>query len=37
MKRFSILAALLGHAKGEIVEAKVPSGVLKFKILDISL
>ena len=29
--------ALLGHAKGEIVEAKVPSGVLKFKILDISL
>ncbi|MBR6246750.1 MAG: transcription elongation factor GreA [Bacteroidales bacterium] len=29
--------ALMGHSKGEIVEAKVPSGVLKFKILDISL
>lgn len=29
--------ALLGHEKGEIVEAKVPSGVMKFKILDISL
>jgi len=29
--------ALIGHAKGEIVEAKVPSGVMKFKILDISL
>lgn len=32
-----IARALLGHAKGETVEAKVPSGVLKFKILDISL
>lgn len=32
-----IAKALLGHGKGEIVEAKVPSGVLKFKILDISL
>ena len=32
-----IAKALLGHSKGEIVEAKVPSGVLKFKILDISL
>ena len=31
-----IAKALLGHGKGEIVEAKVPSGVLKFKILDIS-
>lgn len=29
--------ALMGHAKGETVEAKVPSGVMKFKILDISL
>jgi transcription elongation factor GreA len=29
--------ALMGHAKGETVEAKVPSGTLKFKILDISL
>ena len=29
--------ALIGHAKGEIVEAKVPSGIMKFKILDISL
>lgn len=32
-----IAKALLGHSKGETVEAKVPSGVLKFKILDISL
>ena len=29
--------ALMGHAKGETVEAKVPSGIMKFKILDISL
>ena len=29
--------ALIGHAKGETVEAKVPAGVLKFEILDISL
>ena len=29
--------ALMGHVKGETVEAKVPSGVMKFKILDISL
>ena len=29
--------ALIGHSKGETVEAKVPSGVMKFKILDISL
>ena len=29
--------ALIGHAKDEIVEAKVPSGIMKFKILDISL
>ncbi len=32
-----IAKALIGHSKGEIVEAQVPSGVLKFKILDISL
>ena len=32
-----IAKALLGHTKGETVEAKVPSGVMKFKILDISL
>ena len=29
--------ALIGHSKGETVEAKVPSGIMKFKILDISL
>lgn len=29
--------ALLGHSKNEIVEAQVPQGVLKFKILDISI
>ena len=29
--------ALMGHSKGEIVEATVPSGIMKFKILDISL
>ena len=29
--------ALMGHSKGETVEANVPSGVMKFKILDISL
>lgn len=32
-----IARALIGHSKGEVVEAKVPSGVLTFKILDISL
>ena len=32
-----IAKALLGHGKGETVEAHVPSGVMKFKILDISL
>jgi transcription elongation factor GreA len=32
-----IARALMGHSKGETVEAHVPSGVLKFKILDISL
>lgn len=29
--------ALLGHSKDETVEAKVPNGIMKFKILDISL
>lgn len=29
--------ALIGHAKGETVEAKVPAGTLKFEILDISI
>ena len=28
--------ALMGHSKGETVEAKVPSGIIKFKILDIT-
>ena len=32
-----IARALLGHGKGETVEAKVPSGIMKLKILDISL
>ena len=32
-----IAKALLGHIKGDTVEAKVPSGVMKFEILEISL
>ena len=32
-----IAKALLGHSKGDVVEAKVPSGIMKFKILDITL
>ena len=32
-----IAKALLGHAKDEVVEAQVPSGVIRFKILEISL
>lgn len=32
-----IAKALIGHKVGEIVEAQVPSGVMKFKILDISI
>lgn len=32
-----IAKALLGHAKDEVVSATVPQGVIKFKILDISL
>ncbi|MGM9753553.1 MAG: transcription elongation factor GreA [Candidatus Cryptobacteroides sp.] len=32
-----IAKALIGHAVGDIVEAKVPAGILKFKILEISI
>lgn len=32
-----IAKAIMGHAKGDTVEAKVPAGVIVFKILDISL
>lgn len=32
-----IAKALMGHSKGDVVEAQVPSGVMKFKVLDISL
>ena len=32
-----IAKALIGHGKGETVDAKVPSGVLKFEILEITL
>ncbi|MBR1510293.1 MAG: transcription elongation factor GreA [Bacteroidales bacterium] len=32
-----IAKALIGHEKGETVEAKVPSGVIKFEIQEISL
>ena len=32
-----VAKALMGHSKGEVVEAKVPSGTIKFQILDISL
>ena len=32
-----IAKALLGHSKGDVVEAQVPSGIIKCKILDISL
>ncbi|MBO4264107.1 MAG: transcription elongation factor GreA [Bacteroidales bacterium] len=32
-----IAKALMGHGKGEVVAAQVPSGVMQFKILDISL
>ena len=32
-----IAKALMGHSKGDVVEAHVPSGVIKFKILDISI
>ena len=29
--------ALMGHCVGDVVEAKVPAGVIKFEILDITL
>ena len=29
--------ALMGHGVGEVVEAKVPAGIIKFEILDISI
>ena len=32
-----IAKALIGHEKGDTVEAKVPSGVIKFEIQEISL
>lgn len=32
-----IARALMGHGKDEVVEAKAPSGIQRFKILDISL
>ena len=32
-----IAKALLGHGKGEVVDAVVPSGVMKLKILEISI
>ncbi|MBR1569629.1 MAG: transcription elongation factor GreA [Bacteroidales bacterium] len=32
-----IAKALIGHGKGETVEAKVPNGVMKFEIEEISL
>ena len=32
-----IAKALIGHGVGETVEAKVPAGVIKFKILEITV
>ena len=32
-----IAKALMGHGKGETVEAKAPSGIIKFEILDIAI
>ena len=32
-----VAKALIGHAKGDVVDAQVPSGVIKFKILEISI
>ncbi len=32
-----IAKALLGHAKGEVVDVQVPSGLMKFEIVDISI
>ena len=32
-----VAKALMGHGKGETVEAKAPSGIIKFEILDIAI
>lgn len=32
-----IAKALMGHKVGDVVDAQVPQGIIKFKILDISL
>ena len=32
-----IATALMGHGKGDVVDAKVPNGVIKFEILEITL
>ena len=32
-----IARALMGHSRGETVEAKAPSGTIKFEIIDISI
>ena len=32
-----IAKALMGHGKGETVEAQVPSGIIKFEIMEITL
>jgi len=32
-----IAKALLGHSKGETVDAKTPGGIVKFQIIDITL
>ena len=32
-----IAKALMGHGKGETVEARVPSGIIKFEIMEITL
>ena len=29
--------ALMGHRKGEVVDVTVPSGIIKFEILEISI
>ena len=29
--------ALMGHSVGDIVDAKVPAGIIKFEILEITL
>ena len=32
-----IAKALIGHEVGDVVEAKVPAGVIKFKIIEITI